>query len=260
MIKTLQAGVAKATFEVDHGGRLSSLCVGDLELLVTSGAETIAYGCYPMAPWAGRIREGRFCWAGREHQLPINLPPHAIHGTVFERPWRRQGEQLHVDLGASWPWPGRVCSVLQLLPDGLSWSLEVHAERDPMPVVLGWHPWFRRQLARGGPLEVTFNAAGMMRRDASGITTTEVIDVPEGPWDDCFVGVQRPVKLRWPGAVTLTIDSDCSHWVVYDEPDHAVCVEPQSGPPDAVNLGLAAEVVPGRPFIRTMTLRWVLED
>jgi aldose 1-epimerase len=60
--------------------------------------------------------------------------------------------------------------------------------------------------------------------------------------------------------LTLTIDSDCSHWVVYNEPDHAVCVEPQSGPPDAVNLGLAAEVVPGRPFIRTMTLRWVLED
>ena len=260
MIKTFQAGVAKAAFEVDHGGRLSSLCVDELELLVTRGADSIAYGCYPMAPWAGRIRDGRFWWAGREHQLSVNLPPHAIHGTVFERAWRSEGVQLDVDLGASWPWLGHVRSVLQLLPQELSWSLEVHTARDPMPVVVGWHPWFRRQLSRGDPLEVTFSADGMLRRDASGIATADVIPPSDGPWDDCFVGVNQPVTLRWPGALTLTVESDCSHWVVYDEPDHAVCVEPQSGPPDAVNLGLAVEVTPERPLKRTMTLRWTLED
>ena len=39
------------------------------EVLVTEGWGPIRWGCYPMAPFAGRIRDGRFRYAGREHQL-----------------------------------------------------------------------------------------------------------------------------------------------------------------------------------------------
>ncbi len=54
----------------------------------------MAWGSYPMAPWAGRIRGGRFTFDGVEHQLDINHHDgdgperaHAIHGLVFDRPW-----------------------------------------------------------------------------------------------------------------------------------------------------------------------------
>ena len=43
--------------------------------------------------------------------------------------------------------------------------------------------------------------------------------------------------LTWTGAFAPPprLARRCSWWVAYTEPEHAVCVEPQSGPPDAVN-------------------------
>ena len=51
----------------------------------------------------------------------------------------------------------------------------------------------------------------------------------------------------------MTIDSDCSHWVVYDETSHAICVEPQSGPPNDFNLEQFI-VEPSKPLKRFMRL------
>ena len=55
----------------------------------------------------------------------------------------------------------------------------------------------------------------------------------------------------------MTVTSDCDHWVVYDQPAHATCVEPQSGPPDALNVAPVV-VSPGEPLTRTMTITWRL--
>jgi galactose mutarotase-like enzyme len=46
--------------------------------------------------------------------------------------------------------------------------------------------------------------------------------------------------------------------VVYTNPEHAVCVEPQSGPPDEFNL--APKIVePGTPLVVEATFRWALD-
>ena len=51
------------------------------------------------------------------------------------------------------------------------------------------------------------------------------------------------------------MSSSCPWWVVYSQPAAAVCVEPQSGPPDAVTI--APEVVrPGTPLVHHMRWRW----
>jgi len=44
--------------------------------------------------------------------------------------------------------------------------------------------------------------------------------------------------------------------VVFTEPEHAICVEPQSGPPDAVNLDVATVVTPGTPLVVHATFTW----
>ncbi len=74
----------------------------------------------------------------------------------------------------------------------------------------------------------------MYRRDDDHITLGELVDVPPGPWDDCFVN-HEPIAMMIDG-IEVTLRSDCTHWVVYDEPAHATCVEPQTGPPDAFNI------------------------
>jgi aldose 1-epimerase len=46
---------------------------------------------------------------------------------------------------------------------------------------------------------------------------------------------------------------------VFDEPEHAICVEPQTGPPDAFTLDPVV-VRPGEPLVATATWSWQLEN
>lgn len=247
----------RATVLVDpvHGGRVASLVLDDVELLVTGGpaSHPMMWGSFPMVPWAGRVRHGRFHHGGTEHRLPINLEPHSIHGTGYTAVWdvRDDGSLVHT-FGSAWPLGGHAVQRFALDDAGLTCHLEVHADDRPMPAMAGWHPWFRR------PVALTFAADHMYRRDAEGIPDGTLVPVPPGPWDDCFTGVDAPPTLTWPGGPTVAVTSSCDHWVVYDQPTDALCVEPQTGPPDEFTLrgergGVAR---PGRPLTAWMRLSW----
>lgn len=260
----LEADAARLVVSATDGGRMRSLVVRGQELLVTTGYGPIMWGCYPFAPFAGRIRDGRFTFEGRDVALPMNLPPNAIHGTVFERTWTIEGpDVLSSELGAPWPFAGRVTQWFTLRDDGLDVRLRLDA-RDRMPVVLGWHPWFRRQLIgtadhpspAGAPLELRFEPGQMYERGADGLPTGRLVLPKPRPWDDCFVDVATPPRLTWPGALILELSSSADHWVVYDELDHALCVEPQTGPPDDVHLGPRTVVAAGGSVEATMAWRW----
>lgn len=263
----LDAPGAHAVVDLAHGGRLASLVVNGRELLVTEGVGRMAWGSFPMAPFAGRVRDGRFTFRGERYQLPIHLPPHAIHGTVLDRTWHRLDERsIGTDLGPDWPFAGRAIQRFDLQAGRLDFRLEIHAD-EPMPASIGWHPWFRRRLAAVDgegvadaatstpPVELDLDAGSMYVRDAVGITTLDRVAPVPGPWDDCFADLRRAPVLRWPGFLELTIESDCRDWVVYTAPTDALCVEPQSAPPDALNLAPAI-VEPGRPLIAGMTWSW----
>lgn len=238
------------------GGRISSLRIRGEELLVPRSVEPLAWGCYPMAPFAGRLRDGRFLFGAHRHQLPLNMPPHAIHGTVFTRPWEWIGDDmLETGLGADWPWPGRVEQRFLVTEDCVSVSLDVHAADHPFPASAGFHPWFRRQLGRGAPLQLDVSPGYRYARDDTGIPNGDLLPPGEGPWDDTFTGFTRNPAIEWPGVLRLEMASNHTHWVIYDRLAHAVCVEPLTAPPNALN-GAAHLVSPGRPLRITMTLRW----
>ena len=95
----------------------------------------------------------------------------------------------------------------------------------------------------------------MYVRDDDFIPSGRLVPPTPPPWDDCFVGPAHMPRLHY-SDLAVTVSSDCDHWVVYDVPDHATCIEPQSGPPDAFNLGLATRLEPGELLQRTMTIRW----
>jgi aldose 1-epimerase len=261
----LSAPGADLVIDLVSGGRLASFIVDGHELLLTQGPAPMDWGSFPMAPYAGRIRQGRFVFRGQEHTLPIAMPPHAIHGTVFDRPWEALDERtITTDLGPAWPFAGRAVQRFELEAGRLMSRLEVHAS-EPMPASIGWHPWFRRVprpnagMAVGSalePVELELDAGAMFRRDATGMATGElVVPPPPGPWDDCFTDLRRPPVLRWPGFLELTIESDCPVWVVYTMPTDALCVEPQTAPPDALNQSPVI-VEPGRPLTAEMVWSW----
>jgi len=262
-------GSATARLEISpaHGGRLASLVVHGSELLVTEGPGPMMWGCYPMVPFAGRIRDGAFAFDERSFSLPLTMPPHAIHGTAFERAWTVQDEQpaesrIAIDLGPDWPFAGRASQHFVLGKGGLKVSMTLEAD-EPMPVTMGWHPWFRRELTgtvaepmpASAPAQLQFDATRMYERGPDGIPTGRLVAPSDGPWDDCFTGVRTPPRLVWPGRFALSLTSTCDHWVVYDEPADAICVEPQTGPPDSVNLAPRV-VLPGVPLTASMTWHW----
>ena len=246
------------------GGRLASLVVGGHELLVTEGDGPIYWGCYPMVPFAGRVRDGRFRFAGRRHQLPLTMPPNAIHGTVLDRPWHvmtrsDQHVELVTDLGPDWPFQGEVVQTVALVAGGLEASLELRAA-EPMPVVLGWHPWFRRTID-GTAAALDFEARSQYLRGQDGLPTGATVPPTPRPWDDAFTDLVIPPRLTWPGIARLELRSDAPFWVVFDERPDAICVEPQTGPPDAFNLAAAIGVdppvaAPDRPISIAMAWRW----
>ena len=132
-----------------------------------------------------------------EYQLPIEPPPHAIHGTGFTSQWEvvdagRDYCELRTDL----PWAVRRhrSSAPQLDEHGLTCMLSVYAAQQAMPAVLGWHPCFRK------PLQADLEFGRMYVRDDDYIA-----DARPGrrrtphPWDDCFIDPLGPLRLHYPG-------------------------------------------------------------
>jgi len=217
---------------------------------VPQASSTYDWGMYPMVPYAGRVRDATFDFDGRTHSLPVVTDGHAMHGTVLHRSWTCASSdathaQLTVGLGDDWPFRGSCTHRITLFPDRLRCDLTVDAE-EPMPVQVGWHPWFVRPCT----LDASFRE--MYVRDADGIPTGARVAPTPGPHDDCFTGALAAPVVRWDD-LALRVESDCSHWVVYDEPAHALCVEPQSGPPDGFTIEPLV-LAPRTTMRRTMRL------
>jgi aldose 1-epimerase len=256
----LHSGTSSVTIDPADGGRLTSLVVDGNELLFHAGDGPTMHGCFVMAPYAGRVRDGTFTHRGKEVQLPINLPPHAAHGLTLDRPWTvlesdESSAILTCEFDGRWPFGGRVVHYVRIEDSRLVLKLAVEADQRSFPASIGWHPWFSRRLARSTPAQVHLDAAAMLRRDADYIATTQRMRVPEGPWDDCFVDVNWPVSVTWPGNMRLDVEADTGYVVVFDEGEVAACVEPQTAPPNAFNTDPLI-VRPGRPLRARTDWRW----
>lgn len=270
-IHELQRGDTRVEVAIGGGGRLAGIDVAGTNLLAPRPDEAdpneLGWGSFPMAPWVGRIRHGRFRFLGTDVNLDLNHQDgpgadparrHAIHGTVFHRQWKIRSAgsdaiELACELGGAlgWPYGGMATQRISLGDGHLVCELSISATGAVFPGALGWHPWFPK------PRELRFSPVAMYRRDSEiKVATGELIVPPAPPWDDCFVNTE-PVTLVYDRSVAseVTVTSDCDHWVIYDEPATTTCVEPQSGPPDSPNLRPRV-VTPTHPLTRHMTITW----
>jgi aldose 1-epimerase len=270
----LTAGDAEVTVLPGEGCRLGSLRIGGTELLRTArdqaaqdliarGEGVFAYGSFPMVPWAGRVDHGRWNNAQVSHELPIDMPPHAIHGTGVRSSWLQASPPtagtaaFYYDLAEPWPYAGRVTQLFELTPESLRTTLSVETAADSFPAQVGWHPWFRKQLSADGPAaRLDFAPAWQEERGADYLPTGSRIDPLPGPRDDCF-GMPDGVAatLVWEGELSLEITADCGWVVVFDEQADAICVEPQSGPPNGLNTAPHL-VTPIEPLEARTTWTW----
>jgi aldose 1-epimerase len=229
--------------DIDQGARVSSLQFRGYECVLPFRGQIMTWGWYAMAPWAGRIKNGIVKdSSGKSYQLPTNLaPPHAIHGFTLTHSWQELGTGY---FGIDFPEPyvgARLEQRFEILDNALRWTLEYESGDCDLPFWIGFHPWFPRELARGGQAEIKFSAGKMYERGSDYLPNGELITPTSGPWDDAFTDVRGTPTVYWEDAISIKIESDAPCWVVYDQDPEGVCVEPQTAPPDAQNLGISGD-------------------
>ena len=185
------------------------------------------------------------------------MPPHAIHGVGYDRPWRIVDDRtLAIDLDERWPFRGRLVQRFALTEASMSFELTLEAD-EPMPATIGWHPWFRRVLEPGdAPVELEFAADTMLVRDAVGCPSGRVASPPPPPpWDDAFTGVHADPVLTWPGRAAAHHRVELP---VVGRVHGARARDLRRAPERAARRGQRApEVVePGAPLTHTMRWTW----
>ena len=259
----LSAQDCVATFNPADSGRLTSFKIAGREILVTQGADKFHSGSFVLAPWVGRLRDAKLNFGGETYQFEPFGGPHAVHGLATGVPWQVTGDgemsiEIGDEIGSSWPWPCKVVQKTELSEGRARFTIEVHASA-PMPGAVGWHPWFARRLA-GAPdsaeLQLEANPGKMWAHDEAGVPTGELVTPVPRPWDYCFRDLAADPVLRWPGELELTVSSPCQDWVIYDEEEAGICVEPWTAQPNSINMPNPQIITPDAPLVATMEWRW----
>ena len=256
----------RIVLDTSQGGRATSWKFDDLELLGRYNDHWVGHGMYPMAPWAGRLRGNALLDGATVLTMPVNFQEWAIHGLVAESPVQvdqvaAHQAELTYSLGAPWPWSGQVRMSWILEPAELRTQIQISSDEAAFPVVVGWHPWFRRQLSRGGPAFWELPGGKLAPRDADRMPTNLLrpATMADGPFDDAF-WAPGEARLCWPGALTLHMHNSAPWFVIFDELQDFVLIEPQSGPPNGLNdplVGPLSVVEPGSPLVHQVT--WSLQ-
>jgi aldose 1-epimerase len=290
---TINSEFASVTISPDAGASLRSIKVhkngNSFELL--SGGDNAhdptelphGEGSFVMAPWVNRIRDGRLVTPDGIYELPMNQPPHAIHGLERDRVWtvKSVGEsslELEINLAQPWPYDGKVEYSLSFEGASFIQTMRLIADKNEtrsFPGSVGWHPWFNPTLGSGpvtatadvsaqwemkdmgtasGKLEIT----GITERLQQG-TQFEVREV-----DGCFLlNKGGGAVLSWPElTMTMTNSETITHFMFFS-PEHALCVEPQTCTVDAARLADSGHADTGHvlvdrenPLIATTTWSW----
>lgn len=251
----------RVRFDSARGGRIGQVWFDDVALLLDESTDVdplFGWGSYPMVPWAGRLGAGRFQFRRDVVTMPTNFGANAMHGLGLSHPWdvvavASSSLVARLDLDkVGWPFRAWCEQRISLAPTTLHMEMSVHSPDREFPAQIGWHPWFLP------PTTVEVDFREMYVRDAGGLTTTATCSPAAPPWDDCFTGANRAPHLVVNG-VNIDLSSTCGYWVVYTQDARGVCIEPQSGIPNAFNsLGESSLDIVGPARVLQHSFTWEL--
>jgi aldose 1-epimerase len=277
----LRAGALEAVLWPSLGGRVAALRSDGVDWLnpipedLPAEHALLSGGCYPMAPYCGRIENGRFSFAGRQHRLPPHRisGPHSLHGLAWDTPFQAQRicdseARMWLDHagGDAWPWAFRLEQTVRLTPATLTLGMSLlNTASERQPVGLGFHPFFPfDEVAR-----LDFACQGWWRLGPTK-TPTRLESLPtafdfsagravsEG-FDDVFAGFGGTARLDWADrAIVMTASANLNTAVLYSPPGRGFfCFEPISHAPNAHNRDGAPDLAvlePGESLAIEMRL------
>lgn len=242
-----------------------------------------------LIPWPNRIRDGRYAFAGVDHQLPLTEVEHhnSSHGLVRWAPWRlvdrsdtsiTVGHRLFPQPG--WDWHLESTTTYAVAPDGLTVTVRVtNVGDEAAPFGYGAHPYVAIGDTPVEDVEVAIPGASFVEVDDRLIpTATHPVDgspydfrerkaIGARRLDTAYTGLEV-VDGRWtvtvavPGEAEVDVwgEAEALPWVQVfsgkaeadQAGEHGIAVEPMSCPPDAFNSGDSlVELAPGRTWTAT---------
>lgn len=213
------------------------------QLLGYSSSIPVENGCYPMAPWAGRIRNNHIDWCGQSLNLTPSYQEFALHGLLLDQPVEcayksESGDAASIEFTADisdWFAPLRIVMQWRLYADRIESTITALTDSiDRVPVVLGWHPWFVNSLDSSENLVLQVDSAQLAVREGWYPTGEfrQVLDF-DSPFDDCFRIPSQQVNLHWGSKLQLQVKNSHAWFVIYNGAPGFICVEPQTAPPNA---------------------------
>ena len=204
-----------------------------------------------LVPWPNRIRDGRYSFGGRDHQLALSEPGrrNASHGLVR---WAAWTVEEHTTASVSltyrliaqtgYPWTLDLRLVYDVSADGLTVTHSAtNLSSEPAPYAVGMHPYLTVGAPRTGrvdDLELQLPGATRCLVDAERKLPTGVEPVDQTPYD---YRVARPLR----GAVLDHAYTDLAR----DERGRAVVElrDPGDG------AGVALWMDEGHPWVQVFT-------
>lgn len=208
-------------------------------------------GCFPMLPFANRVRDCRFILDGRERVLAPNLPDQRlVHGYGWLAQWAvtaadtRSLDLIHEHHGGGWPSRYRAEQRIEVEPRGLRITLRVTNTGDAaMPCGLGLHPYF--SLTPASTLEADAGKATGVGGDGFPVQLACMASVLHAlaagghlPASIYLSGVQGAVTLALSGGKKVFVQTshEFDEIVVFVPPSRQfVCIEPATHPVGALD-------------------------
>ena len=200
----------------------------------TDGAcsDVLDSACFPLTPYANRIRGGRFECGGQEVQLAPNLPGDAspLHGQGWRAAWSVQSvasdriELAHRHAAGEWPWAYESRQHLLLSPEGLSIELSCrNLSALPMPCGLGLHPYF--PCTGETVLDTEVSSIWTVDKDVLPVAQLPAVGryslknrlIGGQGLDNGFGGWRGAARIRWPGQpmALQMLSTDAPYFQVY---------------------------------------------
>ncbi|WP_380779026.1 aldose 1-epimerase [Sphingomonas sp. R86520] len=272
----LDAGDWTVALQPELGGTIAALTYQGRDILrptLAGATNPLETACFPLVPYANRIADGRFMFAGESYVLPRNMAgqDHPLHGVGWLRVWDVDSSDavsavlVHTHgSDANWPWSYRAEQHVSLDETGLRVSLSVQNTTDrAMPAGLGFHPYF----PAADDTCLRFDAGSVWLADDAMLPTERIGATHFADWskgetvvrpsliDNAYEGWDKEATIATLDD-TITLTGEGTPYLhVFTPPGLGFfCAEPVSDMPNALNLADPVILAPGETRTIAMSL------
>lgn len=254
-----------AELALDKGASLqklqlnNNLIIDDLSPLVYKNT----YASSILFPFANRIKDGKYAFAGKDFQFPINVTEenNALHGLVFDKTFNliesdKDEKFAKIVLeyeedkqSTGFPFTYKLQLIYTFMEDKMDLEMKIkNTSSSSFPFTVGWHPYFCTSNLDDSNLK--FSAKKQMLLDNRNITidsktidSSISIDIENNQFDDCWELKTDEVIFTTPDYKLIFNATGNNNFLqVYTPPKkNTIAIEQTTGVSDSFNnkIGLA---------------------